>query len=115
MSTAKKIAKRDSKPKTTKSVTKLSGATMTREQGYGSHKEGSRKSKVHQLFDKEGPEAGWILGLKLQLKASTLRSWFAAWKRLQSKSKTRSRPTQVRHRLSDRMDFPQLVKPRTRK
>lgn len=44
MSTAKKIAKRDSKPKTTKSVTKLSGATMTREQGYGSHKE--RFSKV---------------------------------------------------------------------
>jgi hypothetical protein len=89
MSTAKKIAKRDSKPKTTKSVTKLSGATMTREQGYGSHKEGSRKSKVHQLFDKEGPGAGWILGLKLQLKASTLRSWFAAWKRLQSKSKNK--------------------------
>jgi hypothetical protein len=46
---------------------------MAPELGYGSHKDGSRKGKVHQLFDKEGPEA--------------VRSWFAAWKRVQSKSK----------------------------
>lgn len=72
MSTAKKIAKRNSKPKTTKPVTKPSTAAM---------------AKVHQLFDKDGAEAAWVLGLKLQLKASTLRSWFAAWKRVQSKSK----------------------------
>jgi len=39
------------------------------------------------LFDKEGAEATWVLGLKLKLKQSTLRSWFAAWKRLQSKGK----------------------------
>ena len=32
-------------------------------------------------------EAAWVLGLKLKLKEGTLRSWFAAWKRLQSNSK----------------------------
>ena len=85
MSTAKKTAKRNSKPKTAKSVTKPSAAGMAPEQGYGGNKEGSRKSRVHQLFDKDGAEAAWVL--QLQLKASTLRSWFAAWKRLQSKSK----------------------------
>jgi hypothetical protein len=87
MSTAKKTAKRNSKPKSTKPMTKSSTAVMAPEQSYGSHKEGSRKSKVHQLFDKEGAESAWVLGLKLKLKEGTLRSWFAAWKRLQSKSK----------------------------
>ena len=38
---------------------------------------------MHELFDKEGAEAAWVLGLKLKLKEGTLRSWFAAWKRLQ--------------------------------
>jgi hypothetical protein len=75
MSTAKKTAKGKSKPKSTKPATKPLNAA-------GGHKEGSRKGKVHQLFDKEGPEAAWVLGLKLKLKEGTLRSWFAAWKRL---------------------------------
>jgi hypothetical protein len=87
--TAKKTAKRNSKSKNTKPMTKPSAAATAPEQGYGGHKEGSRKSKVHQLFDKDGAEAAWVLGLKLQLKASTLRSWFAAWKRVQSKSKNK--------------------------
>jgi hypothetical protein len=87
MSTAKKNAKRNSKPKTTKPVTKPSTARTAPEHGYGAHREGYRKSKVHQLFDKDGAEAAWVLGLKLQLKAGTLRSWLAAWKRVQSKSK----------------------------
>jgi hypothetical protein len=85
--TAKKTAKRNSKPKTTKPVAKPSTIAIARVQGYASHKEGSRKGKVHELFDEQGAEAAWVLGLKLQLKAGTLRSWFAAWKRLQSKSK----------------------------
>src|SRR5262245_4949184 len=49
------------------------------EQGSGyknQHVEGSRKGKVHELFDKEGPEAAWTLGLKLKLKEGTLRTWF---------------------------------------
>jgi len=87
MNTAKKSTKRNSKPKTTRPVTKPSAAAMAPKQSYGRHKEGSRKARVHQLFDKEGHEAAWVLGLKLQLKQTTLRGWFAAWKRLQSKSK----------------------------
>jgi hypothetical protein len=66
---------------------KASTAAISPELGYGVHKERSRKSKVHQLFDTQGPEAAWVLGLKLKLKEGTLRSWFAAWKRLQVKSK----------------------------
>lgn len=45
------------------------------------HKEGSRKAKVRDLFDAQGPEAAWTLGLKLKLAQSTLRSWFATWRR----------------------------------
>jgi len=82
MSTAKKTAKGTSKSKTTKSANK----TKVRELSYV-HKEGSRKGKVHELFDKEGPDAAWVLGLKLKLKENTLRSWFASWKRLQGNSK----------------------------
>jgi hypothetical protein len=89
MSTAKKATKCNSKPKTAKPVTKPSTAVMAPEPGRSVHKEGSRKGKVHQLFDEQGSEAAWVLGLKLQLKASTLRSWFAAWKRLHSKSKNK--------------------------
>jgi hypothetical protein len=84
MSGSKKTAKGTSKPKATKAV----NTTKARELSYGVHKEGSRKGKVHQLFDKEGAEAAWVLGLKLQLKQTTLRSWFAGWRRLQSRSKT---------------------------
>lgn len=84
MSTAKKATKRNSKTKSTKPATKLSMAAMAPERG---HKEGSRKGKVHQLFNEQGAEAAWVLGLKLKLKEGTLRSWFAAWKRVQSKSK----------------------------
>jgi hypothetical protein len=62
-------------------------AAIAPEQRYGSHNEGSRKGKVHQLFDEQGAEAAWVLGLKLKLKEGTLRSWFAAWKRVQANSK----------------------------
>jgi hypothetical protein len=82
MSTAKKSAKGKSKPKSTKSAVRPLNAD-------GDHKEGSRKGKVHELFNKEGPEAAWVLGLKLKLKEGTLRSWFAAWKRLQGKGRNK--------------------------
>jgi hypothetical protein len=87
MSTAKKAAKGQSKPRSTKPATKPSKAATASEQTYGTHNEGSRKGKVHELFDKEGPDAAWVLGLRLKLKEGTLRSWLAAWKRLQGNSK----------------------------
>jgi hypothetical protein len=85
--TAKKTTKRNSKPRTAKPVTKPSTAVMSSERGHGGHKEGSRKSKVHELFNNEGPEAAWVLGLKLKLKENTLRSWFAGWKRGKTNNK----------------------------
>ena len=45
------------------------------------HKTGSRKGKVHELFDKEGDAAAFTLGQKLKLKDGTLRSWFMVWRR----------------------------------
>jgi hypothetical protein len=45
------------------------------------HIEGSRKSKVHALFDKQGQDAAWTLGKKLGLAEASLRSWFSAWRR----------------------------------
>ena len=51
------------------------------------HKEGSRKSKVHQLYDEQGAEAAWVLGAKLKLKEGTLRTWLATWRRLDEAEK----------------------------
>ena len=45
------------------------------------HKPESRKAKVHALYDKDGPEAAFVLGQKLKLKDNTLRSWFMVWRR----------------------------------
>jgi hypothetical protein len=36
---------------------------------------------VQELYDKQGADAAWTLGLKLGLKQSTLRSWFGFWQR----------------------------------
>jgi hypothetical protein len=70
------------KPKTDVKASKAS----KEKQGYGSHLEGSRKGKVHELFDKQGAEAAWTLGLKLGLKQGTLRSWFGQWRRESEKA-----------------------------
>jgi hypothetical protein len=84
MSTAKKTATSKSKPKI---KSKPKSAATTAEPGYAGHTMGSRKGTVHELFDKEGEEVAWTRGLKIGLKQGTLRSWFAAWKRLQNNSK----------------------------
>jgi hypothetical protein len=38
------------------------------------HRDGSRKSKVHALFNPDDPTAAWTLGKKLALTDGTLRS-----------------------------------------
>jgi hypothetical protein len=63
MSTAKKTAKGKSKPKSTKPATKPSKAAAASEQTYGTHKEGSRKGKVHELFDKRAGSANLDSGI----------------------------------------------------
>src|SRR5262249_27550635 len=40
-----------------------------------------RKSRVKELFEKEGAEAATVLGIKLRLKRSTLATWIATWRR----------------------------------
>jgi hypothetical protein len=75
----------------TKTAIKPTGSTVP-EKGYKQHIPGRRKGKVHELFDKEGPEAAWTLGRKLRLKESTLRSWFGQWKRTDKRSKSQRAP-----------------------
>lgn len=87
---AKKTTKRNSKPKTTKPVTKPPTAAMSPELGYAGHKLGSRKGTIHELFDKEGEDVAWTRGLKVGLKPGTLRSWFVGWKRVQSNTKNKT-------------------------
>ena len=55
--------------------------------GYKNHQEGSRKGKVHSLYDREGEDAAWTLGRKLKLKEASLRSWFGQWRRESAKKK----------------------------
>jgi hypothetical protein len=63
---------------------KLTKATT--EGGYLNHRPGRRKGTIHELFDREGPDIAWTRGLKMGLKETTLRSWFAHWTRLQEKT-----------------------------
>jgi hypothetical protein len=71
----------------TKTAARPVGTTIP-EQGYKQHIPGRRKGKVHELFDKEGPEAAWTLGRRLRLKEGTLRSWFAQWRRTDKGAKS---------------------------
>jgi hypothetical protein len=40
----------------------------------------SRKQRVHDLFDKNGAEAAWTLGIKLKLNRFNLLTWFSIWR-----------------------------------
>ena len=42
----------------------------------------SRKTRVKDLFEKEGIQAAWTLGLKLKIKPTSLRVWFSRWHRM---------------------------------
>ena len=63
-------------------------------------KEGIRKGKVHALFDAQGPEAAWVLGKKLKLAESSLRSWFRVWRRSTPKFKTEAKPKATKQMAS---------------
>ena len=51
------------------------------------HKIGSRKSKVHEVWETEDEATAFTLGQKLKLKPQTLRSWFGVWRRTSTPSK----------------------------
>jgi hypothetical protein len=44
------------------------------------HREGSRKQKVHQLYNEQGDAAAFTLGRKLGLEVSSLQTWFSNWR-----------------------------------
>jgi hypothetical protein len=77
------------------SKTKKTKPAEPEQGGYkGMHVEGSRKGKVHELFDRQGAEAAWTLGTtKLKLKPGTLRSWFGQWGRADAQAaKPKAKP-----------------------
>ena len=41
----------------------------------------SRKQRVRELHDKDGPASAWTLGRRLKLKEGTLRTRFRSWNR----------------------------------
>ena len=86
--TAKSKSKPKAKTPAPKPVSKE--ATVLDARG---HKPESRKAKVHALYDKDGPEAAFVLGQKLKLKDNTLRSWFMVWRR---KDKASTKPPKVK-------------------
>ena len=44
------------------------------------HREGSRRQRVHQVFNSDGDAAAFTLGMKLKLKPSTLHTWASKWR-----------------------------------
>jgi hypothetical protein len=84
MNTRKVSGKGNTKPKvrTKRATAKSVWTAKPVMEGYRrQHKAGSRKSTVHELFDREGDETAWTRGLKIGLKEATLRTWFAHWRR----------------------------------
>ena len=69
-----------SKPKTKPAPAKLPEKESTLDAR--GHKIGSRKAKVHELYDKDGLEAAFTLAQRLGLKPGTARSWIMVWNRM---------------------------------
>ena len=59
------------------------------------HKIGSRKGKVHAVFDEQDEATAFTLGQKLKLKDGTLRSWFMVWRRVSKPTKAAKAPRPV--------------------
>jgi len=57
---------------------------------YKNHRDGSRKAKVHQVFDSKGRDAALKLAKSLKLKDSTARTWTASWGRKPSAVKAKA-------------------------
>ena len=79
-----------------KSKPKAAPAKLSPEKGTGmdarGHKHGSRKSKVHEVWEREDESVAFALGQKLKLKPETLRSWFGVWRRASTPSKKAKAP-----------------------
>lgn len=59
------------------------------EKGYKGHKPGSRKGRVHEVFDLKGLEAATKFGvIDLGLSPFTIKSWASAWEKAPKKSAT---------------------------
>lgn len=81
------------------------------------HIEGSRKGKVHDLFDGQGDGAAFTLGIKLGLKENTLRSWFSQWRResgLGDARKVKKQTSRRTGRSRRRRQYPQRRRSRRR-
>lgn len=48
---------------------------------YKNHRPGSRKGKVHQIFDIFGIEEAMKFGQSVEIRESTLNNWISIWRR----------------------------------
>ena len=61
----------------------------------------SRKSRVKELYFERGADEAFTYGHKLQLKESTLHSWFGTWRREAAKAKaTKARARTEKKRVT---------------
>lgn len=76
MSVKKSVKKASAKKTNGKTVAKTNG------DGYKDHRPGSTKGKVHQMFDKLGPDKARVAVTKQKLCApTTLNSWFSEFRK----------------------------------
>jgi hypothetical protein len=47
--------------------------------GYKGHRSGSRKEKIHRIFDEKGADAAFKAGEKEELSQATIRTWIGSW------------------------------------
>lgn len=65
-------------PKVEKS-SKTKNPKAVGEKGYKGHRPGSRKEKIHKMFDEKGAEAAMKLALKLEIKEGSAKNWISGW------------------------------------
>jgi hypothetical protein len=49
------------------------------EEGYKGHRSGSRKEKIHRIYDDKGADAAFKAGEKEELSPATVRTWIGSW------------------------------------
>ena len=74
----KKSAKATTAKKSAK-ATNGEAKKQTRGNGYKGHREGSRKEKIHKIFDEKGADAAIKAAEKEGLASITARSWIYSW------------------------------------
>lgn len=61
-------------------MTKITQAMRLNAKRVSNHRDGSRKSRIHRIFDAKGADVAMRVGKRIGLKDTTLRSWFSQFR-----------------------------------